>query len=226
MNKQTFSGASWRHLSIVVVALLLVIGFLYCRVHIRQKQVGKQTARSIKQINAQSGPMVGSKISLLSGRDISHRTETIDVSHRKMGTVLLVLSPVCPYCRVNFHNWRDLLRGVSQNRVIWVDLTGTADSRYMATVGIPSKANLILLNEDDAQHNRLVATPTTVLLDPHGLVVWSSSGIISSLQVNQIRGFLVSSHVRPPHLKGERSTKTSDSMRRPPRQDLELRVHG
>jgi hypothetical protein len=193
MDNRKISVIRFRSTFATIFALMICAGYLLWKDHRLQKQNHTQAEQLKRRTDAQQAPRVGSTMSLLRGHTISQQNVTLDLSRRESGTLLLVLSPVCPYCRVNFHNWRDLLQGVSPDRVVWVDLTSTADARYMTTVGIPAKANFILLNADDTNQNRLIATPTTVLLDPHGVVRWSSSGIMSGEQVAQLRGLLTSS---------------------------------
>ncbi len=160
---------------------------------------------SLRIQNAQSGhvvsevatqrPSIGSKLLLIHGHTVDNQERTLDLAHRKTRTLLLVLSPACPYCRVNFQNWRDLLQLVSSDQVVWADITDTADSSYMVAAGIPANATMIRLDPDEAEQANLDATPTTVVLDPHGVVKWSWSGVMSKEKVSELRRLLSSSGI-------------------------------
>lgn len=188
--RKVFAARFWPVLSI---ALMLTTASSYAvwKNHKTRRQDRAQTEHLNKSLSVQ-GPPIGTTISTLRGRTLSHQNVTFDFSHRKRETLLLVLSPVCPYCRVNFHNWRDILQTVPADQVVWVDLTGTADARYIATVGIPANANFISLEQGGANSNCLASTPTTVLLDSYGVVRWSLSGIMNDEQVGELRNLLKS----------------------------------
>ncbi len=127
---------------------------------------------------------------MLRGQTISGQNATVDLSQREKGTLLLVLSPTCQYCKANFHNWRDLLPFVSSDQVVWVDLSGTADANYLASVAIPSEATVIRLNPEERTLYGLSVTPTTVLLGPHGVVRDAWPGLLGQEQLDQLRRLL------------------------------------
>ena len=139
-------------------------------------------------------PLVGAAIHALHGRNFSNEEVLLDLSHRKSRTLLLITSPVCPFCRVNFHNWREVLRGVPKDEVVWVDVTGKADTQYRTLFGIPSEATFVRLLPDDVNLENLSVTPTTLLLDANGVVRWEWSGMMGEEQVVQLRNLL---QVRP-----------------------------
>jgi hypothetical protein len=174
---------------VTALAVLLLAGDQLSKRGWKQQVNLRQAGKSGRQPNSPT-MLVGTTIVSLRGRTISDQKTTVDLSHRKHGTLLLVLSPVCPYCRVNLHNWRNLLQGLSSDEVLWVDITGTADSRYLATAGISENANVILLDDDPINRNRFTATPTTVLLDPNGVVKWAWSGIMGDEQLDRVRTLL------------------------------------
>jgi hypothetical protein len=180
---------------IAVVALAACCGYLVWTNHTFEKRKDLPVQQTIHRLAAQ-GPAVGTTISLLRGQSLTGQAVNLDLSHREKDTLLLVLSPVCPYCRVNFHNWRSLLARIHGDQVIWVDLTGTADANYLASVGIPGDATVVRLDSDNGTSYGLTGTPTTVLLDPHGVVRWASSGVLKDEQVNQLRGLLSTEQAR------------------------------
>ena len=111
---------------IAVLVLAIACGVLLLMNHKLQKQ-NRLLVEQFRSLSTAQGPPVGSKISLLRGHTISGQNATLDLSQRENRTLLLVLSPVCPYSRANFHNWQDLLPLVPPDEVVWVDLTGAAE---------------------------------------------------------------------------------------------------
>jgi hypothetical protein len=133
---------------------------------------------------------IGNHLPQLHGRTISQDDIVLNLAAQKHGTLILVLSPVCPYCRVNFHNWREVVKVARHDQVVWVDITNTADSTYLSSVGILPSENLILLEDKECRRLGLVVTPTTILVDSHGIIKWLWSGLMNDKQVNQLRSLL------------------------------------
>jgi hypothetical protein len=115
---------------------------------------------------------------------------TIDLSEGDSDTLLLVLSPSCPYCKINFHNWRTILSAARRARVICLDVTDTADVGYLKAFGIPATATVLRLTPGEAMARLFAGTPTTVLLSPHGVVRWAYSGVMKDEQLNELRGLV------------------------------------
>jgi hypothetical protein len=136
---------------------------------------------------------VGSTISSLSGHTITKQTLKLNLTHRRGDSLLLVLSPSCPYCRINFHNWRNIIGMMPLNdQVVWADLTGGADPKYLKNYGIAENATIILLDDNQANSIKTLPTPTTIILDPNGVVKWVHSGVLDVDQLKQIKLLLSS----------------------------------
>ncbi len=179
-----FDGSRYAFIATIVLtvtcAVLLVVN------HKLQKQ-NIVLAGQFRALSDAEGPPVGSKIPSLHGTSISGQGMTLNLAQEGSGTLLLVLSPMCPHCKANFHNWRDLMPLVPASQVAWVDLTDTADARYLASVAIPADAHVIHLDPKDRSLYNLVATPTTIWLGPDGLVKHVWAGELSDDQISQIR---------------------------------------
>ena len=174
--------------------LIIYLGYFF-RNHQVLRQQGSSQTEHLRENSAEQGASIGSMIPQLRGRTITHQTVSFDLSNRRHDTLLFVFSPICTYCRVNFHNWRSILQVVAPDQVLWVDVTGTADTTYLASYGIPKDENIVLLDDRSSKSNLLAATPTTVLLDPHGAVRWSVSGVMNEEQVSQLQYLL--KHSKP-----------------------------
>ena len=164
----------------VTCAVLLVIN------HKLQKQ-NIVLVEQYRALSTTQGPPVGSRIPLLHGTSVSGESVTMDLTQRDAGTLLLILSPKCPHCKANFHHWQDLLPLVPANQVVWVDVTNTADQAYLASVAIPSGASVIRLDTQDRSLYNVAATPTTIWLDPHGVVKHVWTGELQDDEIKQIR---------------------------------------
>jgi hypothetical protein len=117
---------------------------------------------------------------------------TLDLSQRDSGTLLLVLSPTCPHCKANFHNWTNLLSLVPASQVVWVDVTGTANASYLASVNLPASANVIRLSTEDRARYDLFATPTTIWLGSHAVVKSEWAGELQDGDIKQLQNTLKS----------------------------------
>jgi len=189
MDGEQASVVRSRYTFIALLVLTLSCGVLLWMNHALQKQA-RLLVEQVRNLSAAQGPPVGSSISFLRGHTISGQNVTLDLSNRQNGTLLLVLSPTCRYTKLNFPHWRDLLPLVPSDQVVYVDLTGTADSTYLASVTIPASANVIRLDPEERTLYSLGATPTTVLLGPHGVVRGVWAGLMRDDQVDQLRELL------------------------------------
>jgi hypothetical protein len=180
--------------TVAVLAIGAIVSSFYGIREYYTRRDGQDRLRPIASINRTQPKElhIGSTISNLYGHTITNQTLKLNLTHQRGDTLVLVLSPSCPYCRINFHNWRTIIGIVPPNdRVVWADLTGTADPKYLKTYGIVEKATIILL---DSQANpiKTLPTPTTILLDSNGIVKWTHSGVLDVDQVKQIKLLLAS----------------------------------
>ena len=180
-----------RYAYITVFVLTLACGVLLVINHKLQAQ-NNQLVAQYHALSITEGPPVGSKIPSLRGVSISGQAMTLDLSQRDSGTLLFVLSPTCPHCKANFHNWKNLLPLVPANQVVWVDVTGTADAAYLASVNLPTSANVIRLSEEDRARYDLFATPTTIWLGSHAVVKNEWAGELQDGDIKQLQSTLKS----------------------------------
>jgi hypothetical protein len=189
MSLETFSNSKGIVRFILAAVLVLCCGALLWVNLLLQKE-NKQLAEQVSSMSAAEGPPVGSTIQILHGTDITGKNMTIDLGKQDHQTLLFALSPVCPYCKANFHNWRDLTSMVPADQVVWVDLTGKVDENYLRSVAIPLDANVIRLAPEERTLYSLSVTPITVLLGPHGVVRWAWPSVLSADKVHQLRALI------------------------------------
>jgi len=185
-----------RYAGIAVLVLTIACGVLLWMNHALQKE-NRSLFEEFRSLSTAQGPPVGSTISYLRGRTISGQNVTLDLARRESGTLLLVLSPQCKYTKLNFRHWRDVLPLVSVDQVVYVDLTGTADSSYLASVAIPANAKVIRLDPEERTLYNLSVTPTTVLLGAHGVVRGVWPGLLNGEREEELRRLL-----KPPNREG------------------------
>ncbi len=111
----------------------------------------------------------------------------ISLANRTHSSLLFVSSPHCPFCRINFHNWRTLKSGVSNDQIVWLDTTGTVDALYLKSYGISSDSRVLASSDFSSQLGiDPLPTPTTILVSPRGVVLWIGSGVLSDEQVKSL----------------------------------------
>jgi len=172
-----------------VLSLTAYCGCLLLRIH-NLKQQNYVLAQEATSHSLTQGPSIGSIIASLHGRTISGQRLSVNLSHRETGTLLLVFSPVCPYCKINMHNWIDIVKYVPADQTLWADVTGKINAAFMESSELPRDARVIKLDETDSDSNNFTATPITIFIAPHGVVRWTAAGVLSADQVGQLRGLM------------------------------------
>jgi len=190
-NETGSTANGTRYAYIAVLVLTLACGVLLVVNHKLQTQ-NNQLVAQYHVLSITEGPPVGSRIPSLHGESISGQPITLDLSKRDSGTLLLVLSPTCPHCKANFHNWKNLLPLVPASQVVWVDVTGTVNAAYLASVAIPASANVIRVSAEDRARYNLFATPTTIWLQSHAVVKNEWAGELQDADIKQLRNTLTS----------------------------------
>ena len=180
---------AWVALGFLPLVVALIV-YIFWSSHSVVRIHSKSPVPEPSHISGNDGPLVGSKLVPLRGWSLEHNLIQVDLARGTGSTVIFVLSPSCSYCRVNFHNWRDLQKMVRPQDVVWVDTTNAVSPSYLYSSAIPSGALFISVDNDTAIKNRFFATPTTVVLDRTGTVQWSWSGILKDPQMDELRRLL------------------------------------
>lgn len=184
MNRQKLLFYKIVGVTITTIAVcfgLLTIETIYRSVHSRLTPV-TSAHHSIDSEHLSAGMV----FPMIKGHTLSGQPMTLDFVGITQPTLVLILSPACPYCRVNFHNWRSILASHPEIRVVWVDLTDTADSHYLDLMGIAHDDKFICLNTESTP-KAIVSTPTTVLVDATGIVRWTWAGVLGIVQMKDVQ---------------------------------------
>jgi hypothetical protein len=115
---------------------------------------------------------------------------SFDFEHQEKGTLLLVMSPSCPYCRINFHNWRSLLNSPTHATVVWVDVSDSATEEYRKVFGLNERDEIVRISTDNNKTFPFWSTPTTALIAPDGHLQWSHEGVLNSADVAWLKNRL------------------------------------
>lgn len=168
----------------VIAALLTVNVMLQRRNH--------QLALENHALSAADGPTIGSRISTLHGQTVSHERVTINTLVNNQKILLLVFSPSCPYCKIKLPTWREILKGNSAVNVLYLDISGSVTGAYLSSSGLPQPRTfpLVTLNPEERILFDLRATPTTVLLDPKGVVLGKWVGVITQPEERDLNNLL------------------------------------
>jgi hypothetical protein len=183
------SSSRYSFFAVIVLALTCSVLLLANRKLQEQNTV---LAKQFRALSASEEPPVGSTIPALHGTSISGKTSVLNLTQRNHGTLLLILSPTCPHCLANFHNWKELMPLIAAENVVLVDLTSTADAAYMAAIAMPADSQMIRIGTQERSLYNLSATPTTIWLDAHGVVKHVWAGELQDDQLKQLRQDLAS----------------------------------
>ncbi len=165
----------------LILITLTLLGFT-----ISLQRHNRRLVLQLQAMSAADGPTVGSHISILHGQSISHKEVEFNTSTNRKQTLLLVFSPSCPYCKRNLPSWQQILTHISGVDVVYLDLSGSITSTYLANSGLPQTFPLVTLAPEERLLYNLRVTPTTVLLNPSGGVQGKWVGVMSSTEIAEL----------------------------------------
>lgn len=178
MRKPRLSGSS------LIIALLAVLCTFLLIANTKLIRVTKQLEAHASSIDAGKGPVIGSRMTRLS--DTSTLLNPATHKTARKGSLVLVFSPDCGYCKANVPNWNKLVVNHPDLNVYFADLTSGPRSRSLPGLILRSDAVMISLKPEDQLLYNLHVTPTTVILDRSGTVKGSWPGLLSSTNLDQM----------------------------------------
>lgn len=145
---------------------------------------------------AYTEPPPGSRLPPVTGLDLGGARTTIGFGMGEKGTIFLVVSKTCPYCKVNWPMWRSLMGfdWFAAYRVVFLDLSDEVDVSYFAEQGISKP--MVVKNLDPAVRlgYNLRVTPQTILVGPDGRTRGVWSGVLSTDHLKQIVKIMTSDY--------------------------------
>jgi thiol-disulfide isomerase/thioredoxin len=122
----------------------------------------------------------GKEVKLISGIDVDGSPMNVDPSKGK-ATVLMVYSPTCPYCELNWPNWSSLAKTDQDRNInfVAVDITGKAAPDFLAKKGIAQIRSMHRMDPQEIVDLNLILTPETILIGSDSKVIKAWYGVLS-----------------------------------------------
>lgn len=137
---------------------------------------------------------VGVKVPTLSGTDPSGNHVGVSYRDGQPKALLLVYSPSCGACTVNWPFWQQILRhyGASNARVVAVSMEESgASTKYLSEVGIRDVEVVLMPDPDSVIAYQFRLTPQTILIGPASKVEGVWSGLLNQKEVSDIEQHLL-----------------------------------
>lgn len=114
----------------------------------------------------------GDKVPPLLGFDVRGGRLKFEYGPRKRETLLLVFSPHCRACALNWHAWQEVLAVVNRKvlRVALVDPTASVGVNFLEAHGLAGTTVFAQVDPDLWLAYKLGLTPETILISPRGRV--------------------------------------------------------
>jgi hypothetical protein len=183
--------------SILMSTLVLSVCVLCLYLANQNVKLRKSTNALTEQLNSlevSSAPSVGSHLSSLRGLGLDGRELSLDFTHRSKPTLLLLLSPHCRFCVKQFPDWDTLAKAEGPANVVYADLSGAMDSKYVSEKHIDPASKTISLSPDEGIMRGFHGTPTTILIDPSGKVTEAWAGVMNQASFNEVMQQIQSSN--------------------------------
>ena len=141
----------------------------------RNLQVRLQSVR--KELEIQPG----STVPALSGKDPRGNPLVVGYGQDRKQTVLLVFSPECGVCDVNWPNWDRAIRTADANgdRVVGVNLAPAVSQKYLDQHGLRDRSVIAQADASTVLGYNLRFTPQTIVVGADGEVQWVWTGVLN-----------------------------------------------
>lgn len=177
-KKKAYSPVSWLALTLIIA--LCVVNLLLVK---QNMTLRRQLATRTKTTGATANSLRGGEVLAgFVGIDLSGQPYTLDYKKDGRQHLLLFFSPSCPYCVQQAPLWRDMLNRLDRNRFDVVAVVGDKEDKAAVTTHVEElgylKAkvppSIVFLGQEALTRYKLVATPTTLLINDSGKVehVW------------------------------------------------------
>lgn len=186
MDTRTIGELTSRRSSVLLMTLvvfLLVSNGLLLSKNTRLQSELAATERSRE-------PVVGALAADLDGTDVDGKPLLVRFARaaESRKTLLLVLSPTCPFCEKNWPSWKEIRESAVSHdtRVVYVDVSSRLDHAYLSHNGLAHETVLTGLSLHTAQEHRFGATPQTILISGKGVVERVWTGLLGQSDVRDI----------------------------------------
>jgi len=123
----------------------------------------------------------GNTVPALSGKDPQGNPLVIGYGQDKKQTVLMVFSPECGVCEVNWPNWDRAIRTADANgdRVVGVNLAPALSQKYLDQHGLRDHSVIAEADASAVFGYNLRFTPQTIVVGADGKVQWVWTGVLN-----------------------------------------------
>ena len=135
-------------------------------------------------------PPEGTYMKPLKGLDRSGRESVIDLNAFHSPVLLIAMSPFCHFCQDEISTWKELIHSPSSARVVFVNMSETDDGTFLAPANPSSAVVDIRVSRPEALKHGLSVTPTTLVVNPEGRIVWSWPGRLDTEQTSTVHRLL------------------------------------
>lgn len=133
----------------------------------------------------------GTVVSTLAGLDFDNKPVNFSTADRR-ATVVLVYSPTCHYCEMNWANWRNLIANVNSSRVRFIaaDVTSNAHADFLGEKGVKGIDSIHRVDPGELVSMELDLTPQTILIGADSRVKHVWSGVLSPKDLSDLKAMV------------------------------------
>lgn len=149
--------------------------------------------KALAKARIQSNQLLpGMSVPALAGFDVEGKRISIDYGHDNRPTLLLVFSPTCGACDLNWPTWKHILAATDQRsfRIALVDSSSFLAPAYVRSHGLTGLRVFGQVDPDVWLAYKLGLTPQTILIDPYGRVERLWIGVIQGVRLTDLENAL------------------------------------
>jgi hypothetical protein len=140
-------------------------------------------------------PPLGQFVPPLTGTDPAGRKIAVNYGKNAPRTVLLVFSPTCSACKVNWPQWHALIGAVGKRplRLVFANTSSNAvNTDYICQHNIASYTILATLDQAVLAKYNLKFTPETILVSSAGKIENAWIGVLTATKLGQVESAALS----------------------------------
>lgn len=178
MQNRRSSMKSW--IAPVLILGLIVVNLLLAKQNLAMRQQLRDQANAVNP--AGQSLKEGEVVTSIAGMGLDGRPYELNYGKDERKLLLFFFSPTCRYCVQQAPLWRDVLNKVDGNRVQVLGLVSNrldkqavyAHADELGYFKTKAPLPVVFATDETLTRYRLVATPTTLLIDKYGTVehVW------------------------------------------------------
>ena len=131
----------------------------------------------------------GAKVPDLRGFDLEGKKVEVAYGKDPRKVVVLVYSPVCPFCEENWPKWQQVIAFLDRSAVrpVMVDVTSTTNAEFVSRYQLTGLPVLVQVDPLARVNYRLQLTPQTILVDSDGTVEKVWTGVLNDPSLAELK---------------------------------------